>query len=52
MLTLAETQGASYSAADTDASNTASQRVLIKCGLTETHCRGSAIYYERELTAR
>jgi RimJ/RimL family protein N-acetyltransferase len=51
-LEYATTHGALRAAADTDENNTASQRVLIKAGLTETHRERSSIYFERDLTNR
>jgi RimJ/RimL family protein N-acetyltransferase len=48
----ARLHGATIAAADTEADNIASRRVLIKGGLTEVRRSGSLVLYERVLTAR
>lgn len=48
----ARLRGATIAAADTEADNVASRRVLIKGGLAEVRRSGSLVLYERVLTAR
>ena len=48
----ARLRGATIAAADTQADNAGSRRVLIKGGLEEVRRRGSLILYERVLAAR
>jgi len=48
----ARVRGATIAAADTEADNIASRRVLIKGGLAEVRRSGSLVLYERVLTAR
>jgi RimJ/RimL family protein N-acetyltransferase len=47
----AQAWGARRAAADTEATNSASRRVLSKSGLVETGRRGSLVLYERDLSA-
>lgn len=44
-LRFAATNGATHAAADTEAANLASQRVLVKAGLAETHREGSLVFF-------
>jgi len=45
-------RGATIAAADTEADNAASRRVLLKSGLQEVGRSGPLVLYERDLTAR
>lgn len=49
-LDFAATAGARSAAADTDLDNLASQRVLLKAGMTEVNRSETQVFYERELT--
>ncbi|GAB3800671.1 hypothetical protein GCM10028798_15520 [Humibacter antri] len=48
---VAAAHGARSAAADTDLDNAASQRVLLKAGMTEVARSDTQVFYERELSA-